>query len=111
MNVYALSAFAVVQRTREIGIRVALGANASAAMHLVMRRGLGWVGVGLVAGTFVTVFVAAPLVQGQLYQTTARDPRLLALAFAIVAAVAVLASWLPARRAAAIDPAETLRAE
>jgi predicted permease len=111
VNVYALSAFAVVQRTREIGIRVALGANASAAMHLVMRRGLGWVGAGLVIGTVATIFVAAPLVQGQLYETTARDPRLLALAFAVVAAVAVLASWLPARRAAAIDPAETLRAE
>ena len=111
VNVYALAAFAVVQRTREIGIRLALGADASTAMRLVMRRGLWWVGAGLVVGTLVTIFVAAPIVQGQLYETTARDPRLLAAALTVVAAVAVLASWLPARRAAAIDPAETLRAE
>jgi ABC-type antimicrobial peptide transport system permease subunit len=111
VNVYALSAFAVVQRTREIGIRVALGATAATAMHLVMRRALAWVSSGLAIGVVATIFVAAPLVQGQLYETAARDPGWLALAFGIVGAVAVLAAWLPARRAASIDPAQTLRAE
>jgi ABC-type antimicrobial peptide transport system permease subunit len=111
VNVYALSAFAIVQRRREIGIRVALGATAADAMRLVMRRGLAWTAAGLVLGGVLVFFVAAPLVQTQLYQTTARDPLLLALAFSLVAGIAVLASWLPARRAAHIDPAITLRTE
>ncbi len=111
VNVYALSAFAVVQRRREIGIRVALGATAADAIRLVMRRGLLWIGAGLVAGLGVALFVAAPIVQAQLYATTARDPILLAAACGLVAAIAVRAGWLPARRAAAIDPAITLRAE
>jgi putative ABC transport system permease protein len=111
VNVYALSAFAVIQRTREIGIRVALGASAADATRIVMRRGLVWVGVGLVSGAGLTALVAAPLLERQLFQTKPDDPRLLALAFVIVTGVAVLASWMPARRAARIDPAITLRAE
>lgn len=111
VNVYALSAFAVVQRTREIGIRIALGARSGDAMRLVMRRGLLWVGVGLTLGTLGVFFVAAPVLERQLFETRTGDPWLLALAFAIVAGVAVVASWLPARRAAGIDPAVTLRAE
>ena len=111
VNIYALSAFAVVRRRREIGIRVALGATAADATRLVMRRGLVWTAAGLIAGVAVAIFLAAPAIQSQLYKTEARDPQLLALAFATVAAVAVLASWIPARRAAAIDPAITLRAE
>jgi putative ABC transport system permease protein len=111
VNVYALSAFAVVQRTREIGIRIALGARAGDAMRLVMRRGLVWVSVGMALGAAGVIFLAAPLIERQLFETRTSDPVLLALAFAIVAGVAILASWLPARRAASIDPAVTLRAE
>ncbi len=111
VNVYALSAFAVVRRRREIGIRVALGATASEATRLVMRRGLTWTAAGLAVGTFTAIFLAAPVVQAQLYRTEARDPQLLALALGTVASVAVFASWIPARRAAAIDPAITLRTE
>jgi hypothetical protein len=110
-NVYALSAFAVVQRTREIGIRIALGATAADAMRLVMRRGIAWVAAGLVLGIGATVFAVAPLLQEQLLFTRTSDPRLLGLALVLVSAVAVLASWVPARRAAAIDPAAALRAE
>jgi putative ABC transport system permease protein len=111
INIYSLAAFAVVRRTREIGIRLALGATISQTMRLVMGRALGWAGVGLVIGGLLTCFVAAPVLQRQLYETSAYDPRLLALAVAAVATVAFIASWLPARRAASIDPALTLRAE
>jgi putative ABC transport system permease protein len=111
VNVYALSAYAVVQRTREIGIRIALGARAADAMRLVMGRGLVWVCTGLVVGGAAALFLAAPLLERQLFETRTSDPSLLAIATLVVTAVAVLASWLPARRAARIDPAITLRAE
>lgn len=111
VNVYALSAFAVVQRTREIGIRIALGARAADAMRLVMRRGLVWTGVGLALGMALTAFVVAPLLQRQLFATSVTDPALLIGAVLLVSLAAGLAAWLPARRAAAIDPAITLRAE
>jgi putative ABC transport system permease protein len=111
VNVYALSAFAVVQRTREIGIRIALGARSADAMRLIMRRGLLWVAVGLVLGTAAVFFLAAPLLERQLFETRTSDPWLLTLAFAIVGGIALVASWIPARRAASIDPAITLRAE
>jgi putative ABC transport system permease protein len=111
VNIYALSAFAVVQRKREIGIRVALGASASQAMRLVMRRAMAWAGGGLCVGALATVFLAAPLAQGFLYKVAPNEPALLVAAFATVAVVAMIASWLPARRASRIDPALTLRAE
>jgi putative ABC transport system permease protein len=111
VNVYALSMFAVLQRAREIGIRVALGAPASQTVALVMRRGLVWTGVGLVAGAVLTAFVAAPFVQAQLFQTRPWDPGPLVAAVAVVTLVAAFAAWIPARRAACIDPAITLRAE
>jgi ABC-type lipoprotein release transport system permease subunit len=111
LNIYALGAFAVVRRTREIGIRVALGARASDAVRLVMSSGARWTAVGIVLGAILTTFVAAPLLERQLYETRTSDPRLLAIAVAIVAGASTLASWLPARRAARVDPAITLRAE
>jgi putative ABC transport system permease protein len=111
LNISALSAFSVVQRTREIGIRMALGARAVDATRLVMRRGVLWIAAGLVLGGALTMLGVEPLFKQQLYGTNTGDPILLALAYAIVAGTAVLASWLPARRAASIDPAITLRAE
>jgi putative ABC transport system permease protein len=111
VNVYALSAFAVVQRTREIGIRVALGATAADTMRLVMRRGLVWVSVGLALGGALTIVVAGPLLEHELFRTRTSDPTFLALSLLAVMTVATIASWLPARRATAIDPAVTLRAE
>jgi ABC-type antimicrobial peptide transport system permease subunit len=76
-----------------------------------MRRGVVWVAVGLALGAGLTLLVAAPLLQRQLFATATNDPWLLTLAFVVVSSVAVLASWLPARRAASVDPAITLRAE
>jgi putative ABC transport system permease protein len=111
VNVYALSAFAVVRRTRELGIRMALGARSGDATRLIMRRGLARVILGLVLGGGCTILLAAPLLRNQLFETRTNDPGLLAFAIVVVGGVALVASWLPARRAARIDPAITLRAE
>lgn len=111
ISVYALSAFAVIERTREIGIRMALGARRIDALRLVTGRSAISVLVGLAVGAVLTSGVAAPLLSGQMYETSTRDIGLLASAAGVLLVVAVLASWLPARRAARIDPAVTLRAE
>jgi hypothetical protein len=111
VNVYALSAYSVVQRSREIGIRIALGATTTDALRLVMRRGIIWIACGLAVGTATTFALARPALQAQIANLPTDEPWLLALAFAIVAIAAIVASWLPARRAARIDPAVALRTE
>jgi putative ABC transport system permease protein len=111
ISVYALSAFAVIERTREIGIRIALGARQVDALRLVLGRALLRVGTGLALGTILTVVLASPLLDAEMYQTSTRDPRVLVTMAVLVFVFAALASWLPARRAARIDPAVTLKAE
>ena len=76
-----------------------------------MRRGLMWISVGLVLGSGLTRFLAAPLLEQQLFDVKTGDARFLLLAFGVVTGVALIASWLPARRAARIDPALALRTE
>ena len=92
ISVYALSAFAVIQRTRKIGIRIALGARHVDALRLVLGRALLWVGTGLALGTILTVVLAAPLLDAELYQTSTRDPRVLVTMAVLVFAFAALAS-------------------
>ncbi len=111
VNIYALSAWSVVQRRREIGVRMALGARSADAMRLVMRRALLSVGAGLTIGAGLTVFLAAPLFRSQFPRISTGEAMPLGLGFLVVIGVATLASWLPARHATAIDPAITLRAE
>ncbi|HEY0873615.1 MAG TPA: ABC transporter permease [Vicinamibacterales bacterium] len=111
INVYGLAALTVVQRTREIGIRMALGAAARDASGLIVRRGVQWIVVGAAIGLSAALFLAAPAIRGQLFQTDTGEPALIAAAALIVIATALTALWIPARRAAAIDPAITLRAE
>ncbi|HUF13721.1 MAG TPA: ABC transporter permease [Longimicrobiales bacterium] len=111
INVYGLAALTVVQRRREIGIRMALGAAAREAVSIVVRRGATWIGVGALAGLAAAVWLAAPAIRSQLYQTDTGEPLLVAAAALIVIAIALVALWIPARRAASIDPAITLRAE
>lgn len=111
INVYALSAFSVVQRAHEIGIRIALGATSTDTLRLVMRRSVVWITCGLVAGTAATIWLARPALGSQLAGLPTDESWLLAVAFAAVSVVAIVASWLPARRATRIDPAVALRAE
>jgi hypothetical protein len=110
INIYALAAFAVAQRRREIGLRIALGADRRHAVRLAMRRSLFWSISGLVIGTATAVGFVRPSLESAVTNLAA-DMQLLAAAVVAVGLTAILASWIPARRAASIDPAITLRAE
>jgi ABC-type antimicrobial peptide transport system permease subunit len=110
VGVYAVSAFAVTIRTREIGIRTALGASKRDVLGLVLRSsGLPILG-GIAAGTAVAL-ILAPTFSGLLFGVTPRDPISLIIGPAALAAAAFLANILPARRAARIDPTLALRVD
>ena len=100
----------VSQRSRELGIRMALGARASDVARQVLARGLRLVGVGLVLGAAVTLAVG-PVLRGFLSGVGAFDSWSYAGSMGMMLAVAAAASWLPARRASRVDPAEIMRAE
>lgn len=110
LGIYGVLAYLVAQRRREIGVRLALGATAADVLRLVVGRGLVLAVVGVAIG-LVGALVLTRFMQGVLYGVTATDP----LTFFAVAvgllAVAILASWLPARRAASVDPAVAIRYE
>ena len=107
VGIYGVIASVVQQRRREIGLRIALGANGAAVATAVARRCLLNVGAGVVAGLLVFVGTRRVL-STMLFEITPGDPRPLAAAVAVLGIVAALASWIPARRAARIDPATSL---
>ncbi len=109
-GVYGLMAFAVTRRRREIGIRMALGARPGRVVAMVARDGAALVAAGAVLGLTGAAALARSL-EGLLYRTAASDATTYAATVAVLAAVGLLASYLPARRAAAIDPTVTLTAE
>ena len=110
VGVYAVSASAVASRTREIGIRTALGAPRRQVIGLVLRGGLAPVFVGLFAGGAGAV-LSGRILSGMLFGVTARDPISLALVGVTLASAALLANYVPARRAAKVDPIIALRVE
>jgi predicted permease len=110
LGIYGLLAFRVAKRTREIGVRVALGATLRDIVTQVLRQGLALVVVGGVLGLGVTFLVTRYLAT-QLYGVTPADPVTLVMVMAMLVAVALLASWFPARRAAKVDPMVALRTE
>jgi predicted permease len=110
VGMYGVMAYSVSQRTREIGIRMAIGAAASDVIALVMRQGLTLVLVGTVIG-LAAAFGAAKLLAGVLYGGNAVDPLTFMLVPVLLIAVAALATFAPARRAATVDPAITLRSD
>ncbi|MBS1824510.1 MAG: ABC transporter permease [Acidobacteria bacterium] len=110
VGIYGVIAYSVSRRRRDIGIRIALGASAKGVTQLFLREGF------LVAGAGAGVGITAALVltrwmHSLLHGVSAADPATYLLASAALIAAAIIASWLPARRAARIDPMETLRAE
>ncbi len=110
MGLYGVMAYTVTQRTREIGVRVALGAGRRDVVRLVLGRAVRLAGLGLGIG-LVVAFVAARLLRSLLYGVGAADPATFASIVMLLGAVAVLAGWLPARRAARVDPMIALRYE
>ena len=107
---YGVMAYSVSQRTREIGIRMAIGATTTDVIRLIMRQGLVLVLIGTVIGLAVAV-AASRALSGILYGGTTLDPATFTLVPLVLIAVAALATFVPARRAALVDPAITLRAE
>jgi putative ABC transport system permease protein len=110
IGVYGVIAFGVAQRTREIGIRMALGARAADVLRAVLAQGLALAGAGVLAG-WAGAWLLTRFLANLLYQVRPADPRTFAAAAGVLALVALLAAYLPARRAARIDPLLALRSE
>jgi predicted permease len=110
IGIFGLVSYQVSRRTREIGIRMALGADAAEVIGWVMRGGLIATSVGLVAGAFIA-WHSARMLTAFLYGVAPSDAMTFAAAVVLLAVVAVAAGWLPARRVSRIDPAAALRVE
>jgi ABC-type antimicrobial peptide transport system permease subunit len=108
IGVYGVLVYYVSQRTRELGVRVALGAPRGAVVGMVLRQSLWPVLAGIGAGAMASYWTNR-LLADSLFQVQPGDPLVLAAIATVLLAVAVVASWLPARRAASIDPLIALR--
>jgi predicted permease len=110
VGIYGVMSYAVAQRTQEIGIRMALGAGEEGILQMVLKSGatLALLGVGI---GLALAFGLARLISSMLFQTSATDPPTFSLVPLLLLAVALLACWLPARRAARVDPMVALRYE
>ena len=110
VGLYGVISYAVSQRTAEIGIRLALGASPAEVSALVLRQGLVVVAAGMAIG-IAAAAAATQFMASLLYEISARDPGTFAASAAVLLTVSAVATYLPARRAAAIDPAQSLRRE
>jgi predicted permease len=110
IGIYGAVAYSVEQRTGEIGVRMALGAQTRDVLRLIVNQGMKPVVIGLAIG-IVSAFALGRLIASQLYQVSAHNPALLGGATVLLAAIALLACLLPARRATFVNPIEALRAE
>ncbi len=110
VGIYGVMAFTVSRRTRELGIRLALGAEPSALLTLVLGRGLMMAGAGVVSG-LTAGLAASVLLRTMFHGAQILDPLVLAAVSGLVIVVSLLASYVPARRAMRIDPVEALRAD
>jgi ABC-type antimicrobial peptide transport system permease subunit len=108
LGLYGVTSYAVNRRRTEIGIRMALGAAPGGVVRMVLRRVALLVGLGLVAGAAASLW-AAKFVGPLVYGLQPRDPLTLTVAALVLATIGAMAGWLPARRAARIDPARVLR--
>lgn len=110
IGIFGVISYSVTQRTREIGMRMALGASTRAVLVIVVGEAMRLVALGLGIGLLLT-FSVARVAKGMLYGIAPSDPLTLAAVVVVLGGVALLASWLPARRATCIDPMVALRQE
>jgi predicted permease len=110
IGIYGVIAYSVTQRTREIGVRMAIGANRANILFLILREAAALTGIGILAG-LVGAFVCVHFVSALLFQTSSVDPLSIGVSVFALLIVAMLAAALPAGRAATINPMEALRSE
>jgi ABC-type antimicrobial peptide transport system permease subunit len=109
VGLYGTLSYCVLQRTREIGIRIAVGAERRSILGLVFRQGFAWIAIGIVGGILASLALGT-VVQSQIWGLSAINPIVLSLSALFVALVATVAVCLPALRAARVDPIVALRA-
>ena len=109
-GIYGVVAYAVGQRTNEIGVRIALGASTGGVVRLVLRQGLALAGIGLGLGLAASM-AGTRLLQSMLFQVQPNDPWVYMVVAAMVGVVTLVAGYVPASRAAKIDPVAALRQE
>jgi predicted permease len=110
MGIYGVMSYAVSQRERELGIRMALGANHREVVRMVASQGARWVALGTIAGLAGAVLLSR-ILSGVIFEVSLFDPATFASVAGILVVVALLSNWVPARRATRVDPIATLRAE
>ena len=111
VGIFGVLSYAVAQRRREIGIRMALGAQAGAVLGLVVRQAMMLASAGLLAGLAAALLLSRSLVQTLLLSTSPHDAGTFAAVAVLLTGVALAASYIPARRATRVDPVVALRAE
>jgi putative ABC transport system permease protein len=110
VGIYAVISYVVSQRTREIGVRMALGAGRRDISRMVLKEGLGLALLGILLG-LAGAFALTRLMLALLFDVSPTDPATFAAVPALLAAIALFASWLPAQRAASVQPLEAIRSE
>jgi putative ABC transport system permease protein len=110
VGLYGVLAYSVLKRTREIGLRVALGASRNIVLQMVLKQAMLLVAAGVALG-LAGAFAGGQILSNMLYGVSPRNPLLLAIACIAITVTAALAALLPARRAASIDPMQALRNE
>ena len=110
IGLYGVMSFNVARRTGEIGVRIAMGASGAGVQWMVLRESLGMLGAGLGLGLPIALY-AVRLVRSEMYEMSPFDPGVFLAAILGIAVVTVISAWLPARRAASVDPMTALRCE
>jgi putative ABC transport system permease protein len=110
IGLYGVISATVRQQSRDIGVRIALGASASDVYHLVLIEAIGVIGAGAVAG-LVGSALGGRLLTAQLFEVSSLDPVALGGAAALLLAIGIVAAFVPARRATRVDPVTALRAD
>jgi ABC-type antimicrobial peptide transport system permease subunit len=110
VGLYGVVSFVVGRRTQEIGIRMALGAKPGNVLRMILANGISLAAAGVVIG-IVVALAAAPLLRSLLHDVSPRDPLTFVIIALLLLTTTFVASWIPARRAARVDPNAALRCE